>query len=107
LNTLQKQKMMSGFEIFLLIMLIAAFITGWVLFIVFYDYWQNPRLTPQDDAGWLRATIGLILGIVSGVGLLFFAFIVGAKEYNKKHAADFKKKLELVQHHMLNPIPKQ
>lgn len=98
---------MNGIEIFILLLLIAAFITGWILFIVFYDYWQNPRLTPQDDAGWLRATVGLILGIASGVGLLIFAFIVGSKEYNKKHAADFKRKLDLVQQHMMNPIGKQ
>lgn len=99
--------MMNGFEIFLLLTLIAAFITGWILFIVFYSYWQNPRLTPQDDAGWLRATIGLILGITSGALLLLFAFIVGSKEYNKKHAAAFKAKLDLVHNHMMNPITRQ
>lgn len=98
---------MSGFEIFLLVMLIAAFITGWVLFIVFYSYWQSPRLTPQDDAGWLRATIGLILGITAGVGLLIFTFVVGSKEYNKKHAAALKAKFAQVQYSMMNPIPKQ
>lgn len=86
---------MKGIEIFFFFLILAIAITGWVFFIVLYDYWKDPRLTPQDDRGWLRATIGLYVGIIFTVLLLLYTFIIGSREYHRKHVVAFQKKMNL------------
>lgn len=87
---------MKPVEIFFFFFILCLAITGWVFFIVFYSYWQNPRLTPEDNRGWLRATLGLYFGIAFTVILLIYTFVIGSREYHRKHVLEFQKKMNVM-----------
>lgn len=79
--------MLSKGQIAFLVIDILVGIIGWIAFAIFYDSWQSLRITPEERSGWLYATIGLTLGILSIVFLFLFAFIVGAA-YARKHSKE-------------------